>query len=102
MSDQSVRDEVLLLTGPAGRLTPTETRLLRILQQSPDICLSRGALLRTVWGYCEDTHTRTLDTHISHLREKLGDEGRHIRTVLGYGYVWIRDILGVRSLANVR
>lgn len=104
MSGLSVRDDVLDSTGAPLQLTPTETKLLGVLQQAPGVFLSRGALLRAVWGYYEDTRTRTLDTHVSNLREKLGDEGRHIKTVLGYGYVWVGDILSlrIRSLAKLR
>ncbi len=47
---------------------------------------TRSALLSDVWGIEADITTRTVDTHVKRLREKLGDAGNYIETVRGVGY----------------
>jgi len=67
-------------------LTSTEFKLLLSLIESPGITQERGNLLQKVWGYSDLIQTRTLDTHIKRLREKLGTHGNSIETVRGVGY----------------
>ncbi|NJD90266.1 MAG: response regulator transcription factor [Geobacter sp.] len=67
-------------------LTLTEFKLLAILAMRPGRMQSRERLLQDVWGYSSDADTRTVDTHITRLRSKLGEAGEMIRTVRGYGY----------------
>ena len=67
-------------------LTLTEFKLLSILAMRPGRMQSRERLLQDVWGYSSDADTRTVDTHITRLRSKLGEAGDMIRTVRGYGY----------------
>ncbi len=67
-------------------LTITELKLITALMENPDVIHSRSELLNVVWGYADDSQSRTLDTHIKRLREKLGEHGRHIGTVRGQGY----------------
>lgn len=67
-------------------LTSTEFKLLLSLIESPGITQERGNLLQKVWGYSDMIQTRTLDTHIKRLREKLGTHGNSIETVRGVGY----------------
>ncbi len=67
-------------------LTTTEFKLLLVLTEAPGIVKERAELLQKVWGYNDLIQTRTLDTHIKRLREKLGDQGSHIETVRGVGY----------------
>ena len=67
-------------------LTTTEFKLLATLMENDKTVHTRSELLREVWGYSDEVATRTLDTHIKRLREKLGDAGRHIVTVRGTGY----------------
>lgn len=77
------------LAGETLTLTGREFDLLVYLMRHPGVVLSREALLREVWGYHVPTDTRTVDVHISGLRQKLeGVEGatRLIETVRGYGY----------------
>jgi len=66
--------------------TSTEFKLLLSLIESPGITQERGNLLQKVWGYSDLIQTRTLDTHIKRLREKLGTHGNSIETVRGVGY----------------
>ena len=67
-------------------LTTTEFRLLTILVENAGTTQKRGDLLGEVWGYSDEVHTRTLDTHVKRLREKLGDHASRIETVRGEGY----------------
>ena len=73
----------------AGRpvsLTAVEFRLLAMLMRRPGRVLSRDHLLREVWGYESVIDTRTIDTHVRRLRDKLGKPARLIETVRGFGY----------------
>ena len=51
---------------------------------------SRDQLLSEVWGYNAEVTTRTVDTHIKRLREKLGSMGKHVQTIRGVGYKFSR------------
>jgi two-component system phosphate regulon response regulator PhoB len=63
-----------------------EMRLLVYLVEHRGRLLSREALLEDVWGYKPDVSTRTIDTHVKRLRDKLGDAGSLVETVRGAGY----------------
>ncbi len=76
----------LYLNGETIDLTLTEYKLMALFMDNPNVLHSRGELLTSVWGYNDDTNTRTLDTHIKRLREKLGALGEHIETIRGQGY----------------
>jgi two-component system, OmpR family, alkaline phosphatase synthesis response regulator PhoP len=70
-------------------LSGREFQLLRYLIQRAGISVSREELLREVWGYSASTYTRTIDVHISSLRDKVEEHPRHpelIITVAGVGY----------------
>ncbi len=67
-------------------LTRTEFRLLSELLDNPGRVKSRDSLLNKVWDHTEDIFSRTLDTHIQRLRNKLKQAGRYIETVRGIGY----------------
>lgn len=70
-------------------LTKKESELLELLESNPGRCFSRDYLLRRIWGYADQTRTRTVDVHVSRLRKKL--EGRPdvaIHTVVRKGYVF--------------
>lgn len=67
-------------------LTSTEFKLLLFLCQRAGEVQDRNDLLKVVWGYNDDVHSRTLDTHMKRLRQKLGDDGGLIETVRGIGY----------------
>ncbi len=72
--------------GAPVELTATEFRLLSVLLQRRGRVQSREQLLVSVWNYDESTETRTVDTHVRRLREKLGEVGGWIETVRGVGY----------------
>jgi len=67
-------------------LTATEFKLLKLLMERKGRVQSRENLLVNVWNYDTDTETRTIDTHIRRLREKLGERSGMIETVRGVGY----------------
>lgn len=67
-------------------LTATEFKLLQTLAARPGRVQSRGTLLQDVWDMAPDTNTRTVDTHVKRLREKLGVAASHLETVRGVGY----------------
>jgi len=67
-------------------LTSTEFKLLLFLCERSGKPQDRNDLLRTVWGYSDEVHSRTLDTHMKRLRQKLGTHGALIETVRGVGY----------------
>jgi DNA-binding response OmpR family regulator len=66
--------------------TATEFRLLTILMEREGRVQARDRLLSDVWGYDAIIDTRTVDTHMRRLRDKLGPYGRYIETVRGFGY----------------
>jgi two-component system phosphate regulon response regulator PhoB len=71
-------------------LTATEFKLLRLLAESEGQVQGRDELLREVWGYQTDAvMTRTLDTHVKRLREKLGAHAHCVQTVRGVGYRFV-------------
>jgi two-component system phosphate regulon response regulator PhoB len=74
------------LAGNVVDLTATEFKLLKLLMQRKGRVQSRENLLVNVWNYDTDTETRTIDTHIRRLREKLHDRANLIETVRGVGY----------------
>lgn len=67
-------------------LTATEFKLLKLLMERKGRVQSRENLLVNVWNYDTDTETRTIDTHIRRLREKLANRAALIETVRGVGY----------------
>ena len=79
------RHEVRLGDEPID-LTALEFRLLAALLKSRGIVLSRRKMLSEVWGIDSAVTTRTVDTNIKRLREKLGSAARLIETVRGVGY----------------
>ncbi len=70
----------------AVSLTATEYQLLVFLSERVGKLQSREALLQKVWGYEGQVNTRTVDTHIKRLRQKLGSAGSMIETIHGFGY----------------
>jgi two-component system phosphate regulon response regulator PhoB len=79
------RHEVLVRNQPI-ELTATEFRLLAILMERRGRVQTRDRLLNDVWGYESVIDTRTVDTHVRRLREKLGPLADYVETVRGVGY----------------
>ena len=82
----------------AGKLvdcTATEFKLLSILIERRGRVQSRDRLLSDVWGYQAAIDTRTVDTHMRRLREKLGKFGIYLETVRGFGYRIAEDLPSV-------
>src|SRR6266478_2208474 len=74
------------VNGKQVNLTSLEFKLLRTLMQRHGRVQDRDRLLNEVWGYESVIDTRTVDTHVRRLREKLGKAGDAIETVRGFGY----------------
>ena len=72
-------------------LTATEFKLLTLLAQRRDLVQSRDGLLRDVWEYDTSIDTRTVDTHMRRLREKMGEASHFLETVRGVGYKFKTD-----------
>ena len=71
-------------------ITALEFKLLKHLINRKGRVQTRDQLLEDVWGYSSNVTTRTVDTHIKRLREKLGIVGDHIQTIRGVGYRFSR------------
>jgi len=80
---------VATVAGQPLALTSKEFQILQLLVQNRGKTVSREQLMSEVWNYNEETSTRTLDTHVLRLRQKLEDDParpRHIQTIYGAGY----------------
>ena len=76
----------VFVDGKEIALTHKEYELLHFFMANPGQIFSREQLLNRIWGYDFEGTTRTVDTHIKTLRQKLGDEGKHIVTLIRSGY----------------
>tara|TARA_B100000886_G_scaffold62360_1_gene38663 strand:- start:896 stop:1582 length:687 start_codon:yes stop_codon:yes gene_type:complete len=74
------------INGESILLTALEFKLLKHLLKRKGRVQTRDQLLGDVWGYSAEVTTRTVDTHIKRLREKLGKPGDFIQTIRGVGY----------------
>ena len=83
--------------GQELNLTATEYKLLLTLVERRGRVQTRPQLLETVWEAQPDIQTRTVDMHVQRLRTKLGDAGKMIETVRGFGYRFKGTERGVRS-----
>ena len=87
LSVNEIRREVCV-AGQTVDLTPKEYELLIYFKNNQNIAVSRENILNAVWGYDYFGDLRTVDTHVKKLRAKLGDCGKMIETVRGFGYMW--------------
>ena len=76
----------VIIEGKPVDFTATELKLLTLLMERRGRVQSREVLLNEVWGYESVIDTRTVDTHVRRLREKLGATADCIETVRGFGY----------------
>jgi len=85
-----INDEVHKVTidGEQIHLTQKEYDMLRLFLHSPEKVFTRNQLLNSIWGYDTELYTRTVDSHVATLRKKLGEKGRHIRSIPKIGYSW--------------
>lgn len=84
-----LKKKTATLKGKPISLTPTEFKILAMLVSSPGVVFSRMQILEEVLGEYFEGYDRTLDTHMSNLRKKLGDDStnpHYIKTVYGMGY----------------
>jgi two-component system, OmpR family, response regulator RegX3 len=95
--DIDIQRQHLMLNGEPVVLTQKEFDLSVYLFQNPGKLLSRDHLLNKIWGFNADVDTRTVDTHISRLRKKLGLDGSNgwkLVPVYGVGYRFERTEAG--------
>ena len=71
--------------------------MLRLFMHSPNKVFSRDKLMSEIWGVDYIGETRTVDMHIKTLRQKLGNAGGQIKTVIGVGYRLENEADGSRS-----
>jgi DNA-binding response OmpR family regulator len=82
-------ERIVQLNNSELDLTPKEFELVVLLASHPGRAFSREFLLQQLWGYDYDGFDRTVDTHITRLRKKLGPVGEKIVTVWGVGYRFV-------------
>ena len=78
---------VVFADGVQVELTFKEYELLKLLMSNAGIVTTRDVILDRVWGIDFEGESRTLDMHIKTLRQKLGEEGKLIKTVRNVGYI---------------
>jgi two-component system phosphate regulon response regulator PhoB len=76
----------VFIDGAEVTLRPLEYKLLAVFIEHPEKIFSRAELLQEIWGITGDVQTRTVDTHVRRLRERLGTSGDAVETVHGLGY----------------
>lgn len=67
-------------------LTPSEFKILKLLISRPNLVYSRDQIIDMVWGVDKHVTSRTIDTHVSHLRKKITKSSVEIKTILESGY----------------
>lgn len=82
----SDKEHLVIVNGEKVVLTFKEFEILKLFMSNPGIVFSRDKLLSKVWGIDYLGESRTVDMHIKTLRQKLGDAGALIETVIGVGY----------------
>lgn len=76
----------LFINDSAIDLTSTEFKMMSFFMEQPTREVSRNDVLKNVWGYSDEVISRTLDTHMKRLRQKLGTYGNCLETIRGIGY----------------
>ena len=76
----------VITDGEKVELTHKEFEILKLFMQNPNMVFSRDKLMSEIWGMDYIGETRTVDMHIKTLRQKLGNAGGQIKTVIGVGY----------------
>lgn len=84
--EMDVERHQVSIEGQPIELTATEFKLLKLLMERKGRVQTREHLLLNVWNYETEIETRTVDTHVRRLREKMGNEADWIETIRGVGY----------------
>ena len=80
------KEHKVIIEGKKVELTHKEFEMLKLFIKNPDLVFSRDKLMSEIWGMDYIGETRTVDMHIKTLRQKLGNAGGQIKTVIGVGY----------------
>ena len=80
------KEHTVSVNGENVALTFKEFEILKMFMSNPGVAFSREKLLSEVWGIDYLGESRTVDIHIKTLRQKLGESGKRIETVIGVGY----------------
>ena len=80
------REHSVTVSGKSISLTHKEFDLLKLFMQNVELVFSRDQLMKEIWGSEYVGESRTVDMHIKTLRQKLGNAGGQIKTVIGVGY----------------
>ena len=80
------KEHKVIIEGQKVELTHKEFEMLKLFIKNPDLVFSRDKLMSEIWGMDYIGETRTVDMHIKTLRQKLGNAGGQIKTVIGVGY----------------
>ena len=80
------KEHTVSVNGENVALTFKEFEILKMFMSNPGVAFSREKLLSEVWGIDYLGESRTVDMHIKTLRQKLGESGKRIETVIGVGY----------------
>jgi two-component system phosphate regulon response regulator PhoB/two-component system alkaline phosphatase synthesis response regulator PhoP len=84
--EMDLKKYIVTIRGEPVNLTTTEFRILHLLASRKGWVFNRESILDHLWGNEKYVLDRTVDVHIRHLREKLGEHGNMIRNVRGVGY----------------
>lgn len=76
----------VIVNGEKVELTHKEFEMLKLFMNNPNMVFTRDTLMSQIWGTDYIGETRTVDMHIKTLRQKLGNAGSQIKTVIGVGY----------------
>lgn len=80
------KEHMVFVQGKKVELTHKEFELLKFFMEHREVVFSRDELMNNIWGMVYVAETRTVDMHIKTLRQKLGNAGGQIKTVIGVGY----------------
>ena len=80
------KEHKVIIEGKKIELTYKEFEMLKLFMENPGLVFSRDKLMSEIWGMDYIGETRTVDMHIKTLRQKLGNAGSQIKTVIGVGY----------------
>ena len=86
------KEHLVTVSGEKVGLTLKEYSILRLLLKNCSTVFTREQLMSKVWGTDYVGETRTVDMHIKTLRQKLGESGKRIQTVIGVGYRLEEDV----------